>query len=253
MLRREYFPQNNDDQYYELPPARRAQTRVTGQAVERALYSQAVKKASGPGKLSFGAIRLLGKWDKEGIVRLMKPAIRTGRYPEVWNWASGLVIRKPGKDDYTPMKANHSTLLVSCMGTVVETVLTELLSEEAERRGLLRDGQFRTRKGPSSIDAGAIMVDRAHAAGRHPYITGGCFMDIKAAISSVAKGRLGYLMKVRQMDGDHIRWMEIFLSERLFEMILAGNAMERHPVETVVPQGSPVSLILFAIYNSGLI
>jgi len=29
--------------------------------------------------------------------------------------------------------------------------------------------------------------------------------------------------------------------------------MERHPVEAGVPQGSPVSLILFAIYTSGLI
>jgi hypothetical protein len=36
-------------------------------------------------------------------------------------------------------------------------------------------------------------------------------------------------------------------------MIIEGNAMERHPVEAGVPQGSPVSPILFAIYTSGLI
>jgi len=34
MLRREPFPPNDDDQYYELPPAGRAHTRVTEQAVE---------------------------------------------------------------------------------------------------------------------------------------------------------------------------------------------------------------------------
>jgi len=37
------------------------------------------------------------------------------------------------------------------------------------------------------------------------------------------------------------------------EMIIEGNAMERHPVEAGVPQGSPVSPILFAIYTSGFI
>jgi len=36
-------------------------------------------------------------------------------------------------------------------------------------------------------------------------------------------------------------------------MIIEGNAMDRHPVEAGVPQGSPVSPILFAIYTSSLI
>jgi hypothetical protein len=61
MLRREYFPLNDDDQYYELPPAGSAHTCVTEQEVERALFSQSVKKAPGPNKVSFGAIRLLRK------------------------------------------------------------------------------------------------------------------------------------------------------------------------------------------------
>jgi hypothetical protein len=36
-------------------------------------------------------------------------------------------------------------------------------------------------------------------------------------------------------------------------MVIEGNAMERHPVEAGVLQGSLVSPILFAIYTSGLI
>jgi len=58
MLRRESFPPNDDNQYYELPPAGSAPTCVTEQAVERALFSQSVQKAPGLDKLSFGAIRL---------------------------------------------------------------------------------------------------------------------------------------------------------------------------------------------------
>jgi len=36
-------------------------------------------------------------------------------------------------------------------------------------------------------------------------------------------------------------------------MIIEGNAIERHPVEAGVTQGSPVSQILFAIYTAALI
>jgi hypothetical protein len=55
------------------------------------------------------------------------------------------------------------------------------------------------------------------------------------------------------MDGDLIRGMESCLLESMLEMILDGNAMERHPVDVGLPQGSPVSLFLIAIYPSGLI
>jgi len=161
--------------------------------------------------LSCGAVWQLWMWDAERIVRLTRVAICTGRHPVVWKRASPVVIHKPANDDYTKLKAYRSTSLLSCMGKVVEKVVAELLSEEAERRGLFSDGQFESREGRSAINAGAILVDQAHAAWTNGHITGMLHMDIKTAFPSVAKGRLVNLMKVRQMDGDHIRWTESFL------------------------------------------
>jgi hypothetical protein len=168
MRRRESIPLNDNDQYYELPPAGSAHSRVTEQAVERELFSQSVTKSPGPDKLSFSAIWLVWKWDKQRIVRLTKAAILTRRHPAVWMRASGVVIRKPGQDDYTQLNAYRSISLLSCIEKVVEKVVAELLSEEAEGRGLLSDGQFGSRKGLSAIDAAAMMVNRAHAAWRTP-------------------------------------------------------------------------------------
>jgi len=59
MLSCESCPLKENHQYYELPPAGSAHTRITEQAVERSFNSQSVKKAPGPDKLSFGAIQLL--------------------------------------------------------------------------------------------------------------------------------------------------------------------------------------------------
>jgi hypothetical protein len=199
--------------------------------------------------LALYCIRLLWKWDKERIVRVTRAAIHKGRHPVVWKRASGMVIRKPGKDDYTKLKAYRSISLLSCMGKELERVASELLFEDADRRDLLSDRQFGSRIAWSAIDGAAIMVDRAHAAWTNSHITGVLLMDIKAAFPSVAKGRLVNLMKVRQMDGDVVRWTEGFLSERMLELIFVGNTKDRHPVEAGVPQGSPVSPILFAIYT----
>jgi len=59
-------------------------------------------------------------------------------------------------------------------------------------------------KESSALDTAAIMVDRAHAACTNGHITGVHLMDIKVAFPSVAKGRLLNLMKVSQMDADHV-------------------------------------------------
>jgi hypothetical protein len=166
--------------------------------------------------------------------------------------ASGVLIRQPGKKYYTKLKSYHSISLHSCMEQVVKKVGIELRSEEAKRRGLLRDGQFRSSKGRSAIKAAAIMVDRAHAAWTNGQITGVLLMDIKAAFPRVATGRLVNMMQVRQLDGDLIQWKQRLLSERKVVMTIEDNIMQRHPVGTAVAQGSPLSPILFAIYTSEL-
>ena len=126
-------------------------------------------------------------------MRLTRAAIRIGRHPAVWKRATGVVILKPGEDDYTWLKAYRSISLLSCMGNVVEKVVAELLSGEADKRGLLSDGEFRCRKGWSAIDPAAIMVDRAHAAWTNGLITGMLLMDIKPAVPSMAKRKASQL------------------------------------------------------------
>jgi hypothetical protein len=78
------------------------------------------------------------------------------------------------------------------------------------------------------------LVDRLHALWTNWHIRGVLLIDIKAAIPSMAKGRQVNLMKVRQREGGLMLWMERFLSDRTVEMIIEGNAMERHQVKAGV-------------------
>jgi len=63
--------------------------------------------------------------------------------------------------------------------------------------GRLSDGQFGSKKAWLAIDASPIMVDRVHAAWGSGDIPGVLLIYIKAAFTSVGKGRLVNFMKVR--------------------------------------------------------
>jgi len=128
MLRRESFPRNWDDQYFQLPPAGQSHQSITDQAVKSALILLSIRTAPGPDKLSFGDVRLLWKWDNERIVELAKRAVSMGRHQAVWKRVSEIVVRKPGKDNYTNLKANRCISLLSCMRKVVEKVVADLLA-----------------------------------------------------------------------------------------------------------------------------
>jgi len=147
MLWREFFPLNDDDKYYQLPPAGSEHTPFRAQAVGLVVFTQSVISAPGLDNLSFGAILLLWKLEKARLVRVTKAAIRTGSHRLVCKQDSRVVPHKPGKDDYRQLKFYRSISVVSYMGKLVKEVVTELQSDEAERRGLMSDGKFGCRRG----------------------------------------------------------------------------------------------------------
>jgi len=116
MLRIESFPRNVNNQYYKRPLAGSAHICIPEQVVEQALYSQSVKKAPVPDKLSFSAVWLLWKWDKTRLMGLTKSAIRMGRHRAVWKQDGRVLTRKPGKDDYSKLNTYRSISQLSCMG-----------------------------------------------------------------------------------------------------------------------------------------
>ena len=68
----------------------------------------------------------------------------------------------------------------------------------------------------------------------------------------MAKGNLIKRMEEMKFEADMVRGVESFMEERKVIMSTDGKERDSMDVETGVPQGSPVSLVLFVIYLSGL-
>jgi len=57
-------------------------------------------------------------------------------------------------------------------------------------------------------------------------------------------------MRGKGTDAELIGWTARLLTDRKVDIVIESNVIERHPVEAVIPQGSPVSPIRFEIYTS---
>lgn len=76
-------------------------------------------------------------------------------------------------------------------------------------------------------------------------------MDIKAAFASIRRGRLILTIRGTGMDRDLIRQSTTCLTDHVVDLIIEGHIIERHTVETDLPQLPLVSPILFALYTLG--
>jgi len=226
--------------------------KITNEDIRLALFDQSVEKAPGPDRLGFKAIRLLWEWDAARIIPIVKTSFRLGIHPRVWKEAKGVVIPKPNKPDYGVAKAYRVITLLNCLGKVVERVAANAIAEECERRQQLHDGQFGYRKRRSAIDAVGMLMKRVEVAWGRGKTAAVLLMDVKGAFPHVAKGNLIKRMEEMGFEADLVRWVECFMEERRVIMSMDGKEGESMDVETGVPQGSPVSPVLFVKYLSGL-
>lgn len=129
--------------------------------------------------------------------------------------------------------------------------MAELISESCELSGVLHQGQMGSRKQRSCIDAVARVVNKVEEAWGRGNIAALLLMDVKGAFDHVRCTTLQRMQEM-QIDGNIIGWVESFLTDRHLQLVIDGYCGETQLVSMGVPQGSPVSPILFAIYLSGV-
>ena len=77
-------------------------------------------------------------------------------------------------------------------------------------------------------------------------------IDVKGAFDNVFKERRLHTMKTMKLDQKTTRWVETFLSEMMASLCFDKDSEKMSPINTGIPQGSPVSPVLFLFYVSPL-
>ena len=100
----------------------------------------------------------------------------------------------------------------------------------------------------AAIDAVLCLLHDITKANNNKNILAILFFDVKGAFEHVSKARLLDTMRRLHLDPAAIRWTDTFLSDRQIGLAIDGEREHLKPVSTGIPQGSPISPILFLIY-----
>jgi len=230
-----HFPPGPPGNYTAPVEGGQAYQRVDAPLVGSLLKAAANTSAPGDDRISAGIIKVFWQWDEQRITQLVRACIRLGFHPGIWKTAKGVVIPKPGKPDYTKVRAYRVISLLDVISKLLERTAAHQIADHLERKRGLHEGQFGCRKWRSCVDAVAILMNRTQKAWERKKIAGALFMDVKSAFNNVDKTFLGKRMEEQGMEADLIRWTMSFMSDRRVRLVLDGEVEEPNAVDTVVP------------------
>jgi hypothetical protein len=246
------LPPSDPCDNYIFKPADHFHKSISREIIAASIWGQASKKSPAPDAIGPATQKLLWSWDSDRMTALCNTCTRAGLHPRMWKCATGVVIAKPGKDDYSKVKSYRVICLLSCRGKYLECIITDGISAQLEANGGLHWGQFGGRKQRSAVDAVAYVMNQTQIAWNNGQIAGLLLINVKGAFDHVNYRRLLTTVVAEKLDGDLIEWTEDFLTNRTVQITVDGFDTEVSQINTRILQGSPVSPILFVTYLSCL-
>src|SRR5438046_6341901 len=98
-----------------------------------------------------------------------------------------------------------------------------------------------------------ILTESIYQAWKKGEIFSAILMDVSGAFNNVHHERLIHNMRKRRIPVEITQWVLSFLSNRTTQMRFNGITTSPIPTPTGIPQGSPLSPILYIMYNSDLL
>jgi exonuclease III len=261
LLKTKFFPQPQEADLTDIPGSQYPDAVGDAQEISRTEISDALQrvakdKAPGPDQIPNRILKAAAEWLVPRLHTIFNAGLRNGYHPHAWKQAITLALRKPGKDDYTTPKAYRPIALLNTMGKLLELVMGRRLSELAETNGLLPDTQMGARKGRSAETALQLITEQVYTIWNTPgpkKVATLLSLDISGAFDYVSHDRLLHNLRKRKIPEEIVKWVRSFLTDRTTTIKLFEGESEQLRVETGIPQGSPVSPILFLFFIADLL
>ena len=165
------------------------------------------------------------------------------------------MLKKPRKNDYSDPKAYRPIALLDTVGKALEAVIGKKLSDIAEANHLLPDSQIGARRQRSTESALELLVEQVHTIWNTgtEHVASILSLDVAGAFNNVSHERLIHNLRTRKIPAKLVNWVNSFLKDRQSSLTFDGRTSAMRQVNAGIPQGSPVSPILFLFFNAELV
>jgi hypothetical protein len=259
MLKRHFFPGElqadlSDMEGAQYPPEVEQLPQVSVEDVQDLMGRQQAFSAPGTDGIPNAFLRALGKPFAEIITELTQVCWRVSYHPARFRKARTVALRKPGKEDYTNPRAWRPIALLNTVGKVIEAVTASQLRRMAEQHAMLPELQMGARESRSSETALDLLVNQVHAVwGEGNYVASLLSLDISGAFDRVISSRLVHVLRMKGIPERLAEWVRIFMTDRASTLVLSDTETAESAVAAGIPQGSPLSPILFLFYTAELL
>ncbi|KAI0992648.1 hypothetical protein K3495_g15537, partial [Podosphaera aphanis] len=186
------------------------------------------------------------------VTNLFRFCLNVGFHPTCFKKAILVMVSKPNKLDKSNPRSFRPIALLSVLGKGLERIVARRLSWVAINGKVLASQQFGATPLRSATDLTTCLVHDVETALSRKLTASVLTLDVKGAFDGILPGRLVRRLREQGWPENVVLWVTSFVTNRVVRIRLDGSVGPETKVHCGLPQGSPVSPILFMLYLSPL-
>lgn len=212
-------------------------------------------KTSAPGIDNVPTSILKLAWPLVGLFvhKLYSLSLQCGWHPTVFRRATLIAIPKPSKRDRSSPRSYRLITLLSVLGKGLERVLAKRLAWSAIRQKVVHKNQFGALPCRSSVDLTTAVTHDIETAFAQRKVASFLTLDVRGAFDAVLPGFLIRRLIHQGWPAHLVQWVCSFISSRSGKLRLDNQEGDFFDIPAGLPQGSPISPILFMLFLAPLI
>ena len=213
-------------------------------------------KAPGPEGISNQILQAYSNKLSKMLILLFQVCIKHVYHPHAFRTAHTLALKKMGKNkDFTISKGYCPIALLNTLSKTLESIMAKKITYLTEEYKLLPDTQMEGQSGRFTESALELLTEQVHTVWgqRSDKVATLMSMDVAGAFDTISYQHFIHNLQKRKISKWIANWMKSFLTGRRITLSIYRQTITEFHVQTDIPQGFPLSLILYLFYNVDLL